>query len=51
VLADGVEDELGFGRLEVVQALLDDVVAVQILDEVDDLTGQGFDDHLSLEAS
>jgi hypothetical protein len=37
VLAYRVEDELSLGRLEVVQALLDDVVAVQVLDKIDDL--------------
>jgi ribosomal protein S20 len=51
MLAYSVEDELGLRRLEVVQALLDDVVAVQVLNEVDDLTGQGLNDHLGLEAS
>jgi hypothetical protein len=43
-----VEDELGLGRLEVIQAFLDNVVAVQILNQVDNLARQGLDDHLSL---
>jgi hypothetical protein len=48
VLAYSIEDELGLGRLEVIQALLNDVVAVQVLNEVHNLARQGLDDHLSL---
>lgn len=48
VLADSIKDELGVLGLEVVQALLDDVVAVQVLDKIDNLTAQGIDDHLDL---
>jgi hypothetical protein len=48
VLAYSVEDELGFRGLEMVQALLDDVIAVQVLDEVDDLARQRLNDHFSL---
>ena len=48
VLAYGIEDELGLRGLEMVQALLNDVVAVQVLDEVDDLARQRLNDHLGL---
>ena len=38
VLAYSIKDELSLHRLEVVQTLLDDVVAVQILDEINNLS-------------
>lgn len=48
VLAYSIEDELSLRRFEVVQALLDDVVTIQILDEIHDLSRQCSNDHLSL---
>jgi ABC-type ATPase with predicted acetyltransferase domain len=48
VLADSIEDKLGILRLEMIQALLDDMIAVQILDKVDDLARESLDDHLDL---
>lgn len=48
MLAYSIKDELSLCRLEVIQALLDDVVAIQILDEIDDLTRESLNDHLSL---
>jgi hypothetical protein len=48
LLANRVKDELSILSLEVVEALLNDVVAVQVLDELDDLSGESVDDHLDL---
>lgn len=48
VLTDSIKDVLGFGGLEVIQTLLNDVVTIEILDKVDDLAGQRVDDHLRL---
>lgn len=48
VLANRIKDELCLQRLEVVQALLNNMVAVEVLDEVDDLARQSLDDHLGL---
>ena len=45
VQTDSLEDELGIRRAEPVQALLDHVVAVEILDKLDHVGAQGsFDD-------
>lgn len=49
--SDSIEDELSILRGEMVQALLDDVVAVQVLNQVNDLVLQGVDDDLNLVAS
>jgi len=43
-----VEDELSILGLKVVEALLNDVVAVEILDKLDNLVLQGIDNHLDL---
>ena len=48
VEADGFENELSIFRRQVVEALLDDVIAVQILDQWDDLVSQSFDNDLNL---
>jgi hypothetical protein len=48
VMAHGIEDELRVLGFEVVQALLDDVVAVQVLNEVNHLVAQCIHDHLDL---
>ena len=45
---DGVVDELVVLGRELVQALLDDVVAVQVLDEDDDVQAEGDDDGVNL---
>jgi len=45
---DCVDDELSVGRLQVVETLLDDVIAVEVLNEGDDLTIKSFGDHLNL---
>jgi len=46
--ADGIEDELCILGREMVKALLDDVVTVQVLNEMDDLELQRLDDDLDL---
>jgi hypothetical protein len=48
MLAYSIEDELSLRRLEVVETLLNDMVAVEVLDEVDNLTRESLDDCLSL---
>ena len=48
VLANSIKDELGIFCLEVVQALLDHVVAVEILNERDYVATQSVDDDLDL---
>jgi hypothetical protein len=48
IASDFVEDEVGIFRLEVIKALLDDVITVQILDETDDVGGQRMLDGLDL---
>jgi hypothetical protein len=49
VLSNRIEDELSILRLEVVETLLDDVVAVQILDEMNHATAEELDDSIDLE--
>lgn len=49
MLAYSVENKLSLRRLEMVQALLDNVIAVQVLDKVHNLAGQSPDNHLSLQ--
>ena len=51
VSTDSIEDELCFLRGEVVQALLNDVVAVQVLDKGHNLVAKGVNDHVDLVAS
>lgn len=48
VLPDSVEDEVRLLGAELVEALLNHVVAIQILDQRDDLHLQGVGDHLNL---
>ena len=48
ILANSIEDELCILRLQVVQALLNDVVAVQVLNQLDDLVSKRKDDCLDL---
>lgn len=48
VLTYGIENKLSILRFEVVQALLNDMIAVQILDKLDNLVGESFDDHVDL---
>jgi hypothetical protein len=43
-----IKYELRVRGLEVVQALLDDMITVEILDEIDNLSGQSPNDHLRL---
>lgn len=49
VLTNGIKDELGILGLEVVQALLDDMITVQILNEIDDLATESVHDGLDLD--
>src|SRR5262249_44392912 len=46
--ADGVKDELGINRSEFVEALLDDMIAVQVFDEVDNTETKRLDDEMHL---
>jgi ABC-type ATPase with predicted acetyltransferase domain len=48
MLAHSIEDEMGILGVEVVQALLDDVIAIQVLNEINNLAREGVNDHLSL---
>jgi stalled ribosome alternative rescue factor ArfA len=50
VSGDGVVDELVVVRDEPVQALLDDVVSVEVLDERDDVGGERHDDGVDLKS-
>jgi hypothetical protein len=45
---NGIEDELGISGAQLVEALLDDVVAVQVLDELDDPVAKGINDDADL---
>ena len=45
---DGVVNELVVLRRELVETLLDDVVAVKVLDEDDDVQAEGDDDGVNL---
>ena len=45
---DCVDDELYIKRFEVIEALLNDVVAVQVLNQRDDLAVESLDDQLDL---
>jgi hypothetical protein len=49
VFTHSIKDELCLGGFEVVQALLDDVVAIEVLDEIDYLAGQSSNDHVGLD--
>lgn len=46
--ADGIEDELGVNSSELVKTLLDDMIAVQILDELHDSITESLDDEMDL---
>lgn len=48
ILADSVEDELSIFSLEMVEAFLDDMIAVKVLDESDNIATQCIDDNLDL---
>jgi hypothetical protein len=48
VVSDGFEDEFGIDRLKVVEALLDDMVAIEVLDESDNILFKGALDRLNL---
>lgn len=48
VAADRIKDELGIRSAELVQALLDDMVAVQVLDQLNHLESESFSDDLDL---
>lgn len=48
VIANRIEDELRIERCKLVQALLDDVVAVKILNELDNTEAKGFNDKVHL---
>jgi hypothetical protein len=48
VVANGVEDELGVERAQLIETLLDDMIAVQVLDELNDLEAQSIDNDLDL---
>jgi hypothetical protein len=47
--SDSIEDELSVRRLEMIETFLDHMISVKILDEPDDLTGEGIDDETNLE--
>lgn len=51
VASNCIEDELRIERGQLVQALLDDMVAVEILDQLDDLVAQSLDNGLDLASS
>jgi hypothetical protein len=46
--ADGVEDELSIGRRELVEALLNDMIAVQVLDKFNDSEAESVNNRLDL---
>ncbi len=48
VLADSIEDELGIFGAEMIETLLDDMIAIQVLDQINDLAFQSMDDGLNL---
>lgn len=48
VLANSIEDELGILRLEVVETLLNNMIAIQVLDQVDNLALKRLDNELDL---
>ena len=48
MVADGIEDELSVMRTQVVETLLNDMVAVEVLDELHDIVFESGDDQLSL---
>ena len=49
VISHSIKDELGILSRETVQALLDDVIAVEILDKVDNLILESIDDSVDLD--
>jgi hypothetical protein len=48
VVANGIKDELSIGRGELVEAFLDDMVAIQILNKLHNTEPQGLDDEMNL---
>lgn len=48
VVADGIKDELRVSSGELVKALLNDVVAIEILDEFHNSEAESFDDEMNL---
>lgn len=48
VVADSIENELGVSSSELVKTLLDDMVAVQILDELHDSETESLDNEMDL---
>lgn len=46
--ADSAEDEFSILRREMVQTLLDDMVAVDVLDEMNDIIAQSLNDDIPL---
>lgn len=48
VLSDSIKDELSILSLEVVKALLDHMITVEVLDEIDDLIAKSIHNHLNL---
>lgn len=51
MVTDCVKDELRIHCAELVQTFLDNMVAIEILDEIDDPVAEGVDDHLDLDRS
>lgn len=49
IFTNSIKNELGIIRLQSVQTFLDDMVAVKVLDELDDLLAEGIDDDIDLE--
>ena len=50
VVCDSIENELSISVGEVVQALLDDVIAIEVLNHADNLVGEGMNDNANLES-
>lgn len=48
ITTNRIKDELGVFSLEMVQTFLNNVVAIQVLDKLDDLIGKGLDDDANL---
>lgn len=46
--SDSIEDELGIGRSKLVETLLDDVIAIQVLNKLDNTVAECSDDGLDL---
>ena len=48
VVSNSIKDKLGIIRGELVETLLNNVVAIQVLDEFDNLVAESVDDDLNL---